>query len=193
MKRDRAFSLFVTLATVGLAFPASAQLRPRRETATSRVGTGQQSPGGRAPAGTNRAQLEQRFRQRLYEMTRKRVGLSDAQMNRLVPVNQRFETQHREIQRQERETRLALRDVLRDSTHADQSRITGYLDKLVQLQHQRVDLVEQEQRDLAEFMTPLQRARYTALQEQVRRRIEQLLRQNRAARDSALGRAPDGQ
>jgi hypothetical protein len=192
MKFDRALSVAVTLAAVGLAEPADAQLRPRREAAATRAGAGQQLPGARAP-GVNRAQLEQRFRQRLYEMTRKRVGLSDAQMNRLVPVNQRFETQRRAIQRQERETRVALRDALRDSTQADQSRITGYLDKLVQLQRQRVDLLGQEQHDLAEFMTPLQRARYTALQEQVRRRIEQLLRQNRAARDTTLGRAPDGE
>ena len=73
---------------------------------------------------------------------------------------------------------MALRDAMRDSTQADQSRITGYLDKLVQLQRQRVDLIEQEQKDLAQFMTPLQRARYTALQEQVRRRVEQLRRHN---------------
>jgi membrane-bound lytic murein transglycosylase len=193
MRLGRAVSFVVTLGVVSLATPADAQLRPRREAATPRPGAAQRIPGSRDAAGANRAQLEQRFRQRLYEMTRKRVGLSDAQMNRLVPVNQRFETQRRGIQRQERETRLALRDVMRDSTHADQSRITGYLDKLLQLQRQRVDLLAQEQRDLAEFMTPLQRARYTALQEQLRRRIEQLVRQNRGARDSTLGQLPDGQ
>jgi hypothetical protein len=40
-------------------------------------------------------------------------------------------------------------------------------------------------------MTPVQRARYTALQEQVRRRIEQLARQNAGARaDSGAGGPP---
>jgi Spy/CpxP family protein refolding chaperone len=112
-------------------------------------------------------------------------------MNRLMPINQRFETQRRAIQRQERETRLGLREAMRDSTNADQGRITSYLDKLVDLQRQRVELVAQEQRDLAAFMTPLQRARYTALQEQVRRRIEQMLRQNRAAVDTTSGGLPD--
>ena len=120
----------------------------------------------------------------------RRVGLTDAQMNRLMPINQRFETQRRAIQRQERETRLSLRDAMRDSTHADQARITSYLDKLVDLQRQRVELVAQEQRDLAAFMTPLQRARYTALQEQVRRRIEQMARQNRTPADTTLGAPP---
>jgi hypothetical protein len=96
-------------------------------------------------------------------------------------VNQRFET------------RLALRDAMRDSAGTDQSRISGYLDKLMQLQRQRIDLLEQEQRDLAQFMTPLQRARYTALQEQVRRRIDQMLRQRRAQSDSVAVERPPNQ
>jgi hypothetical protein len=60
----------------------------------------------------------------------------------------------------------------------------------VQLQRQRVELFAQEQRDLAQFMTPLQRARYTALQEQVRRRVEQLRRQNGVTADSTLAKPP---
>ena len=168
---------------------AAAQIRPRRESTLPRAGATRQLPNERGAAG-NRAQLERRFRQMLYQVTRRRVGLTDAQMNRLMPINQRFETERRGIQRQERETRLALRDAMRDSTHADQARITSYLDKLVDLQRQRVELVAREQRDLAEFMTPLQRARYTALQEQVRRRIEQMVRQNRAQGDSAIAAPP---
>ena len=140
----------------------------------------------------NRVQLERQVQRMLYQMTRRRVGLSDAQMNQLLPINRRFESQRREIQIQERETRLALRDAMRDSTQADQSRITGYLDKLVQLQRQRVDLIEQEQKDLAQFMTPLQRARYTALQEQVRRRVEQMRRRNGngVSADTTAARSP---
>jgi hypothetical protein len=176
----------IAFLLLGVASPARAQLRPRRDAALPRASTGRQLPGEAADA--NRAQLERRFRQTLYQMTRRRVGLSDAQMTQLVPINQRFEVQRRGIQRQERDTRLALRDAMRDSTHADQARITGYLDKLVELQRQRVELIAQEQRDLAGFMTPLQRARYTALQEQVRRRIEQMVRQKRAKADTSLDR-----
>lgn len=181
MSRLRALLPVAALAVLALSSPAKAQLRPRRDAALPRAAGGRQLPDER---GTNRAQLEREFRQTLYDMTRRRVGLTDGQMNQLVPLNQRFETQRRALQKQERETRLALRDAMRDSTEADQSRITGYLDRLMQLQRQRVDLLEQEQRDLAQFMTPLQRARYTALQEQVRRRIDQMLRQRRAGSDT---------
>jgi hypothetical protein len=41
----------------------------------------------------------------------------------------------------------------------------------------RVDLQIEEQREFAAFMTPLQRAKYAALQEQLRRRVENLQRQ----------------
>jgi len=179
----------VVIALALYASSADAQLRPRREAALTRAAGQRQQLQGEQP-GQNRAQLEQRFQQMLFQMTRRRVGLTDAQMSQLVPVNRRFEQQRRQLQRQERETRLSLRDAMRDTAQVDQSRITGYLDKLVQLQHQRADLIEQEQRDLAQFMTPLQRARYTALQEQVRRRVEQLRRRNGANADSAATRTP---
>jgi Zn-dependent M32 family carboxypeptidase len=185
---SRAVASTIALLLAVNASRAGAQVRPRRETALPRAGAARQLPEDRAG---NRAQLERRFRQTLYQVTRRRVGLSDAQMNRLMPINQRFETQRRAIQRQERETRLGLREAMRDSTNADQGRITSYLDKLVELQRQRVELVAQEQRDLAAFMTPLQRARYTALQEQVRRRIEQMLRQNRAGVDTSARALPN--
>jgi len=179
----------VVIALALSASSAGAQLRPRRQAALARAAGQRQQLQGEQPA-QNRAQLEQRFQQMLFQMTRRRVGLTDVQMNQLVPVNRRFEQQRRQLQRQERETRLSLRDAMRDTAQVDQSRITGYLDKLVQLQHQRADLIEQEQRDLAQFMTPLQRARYTALQEQVRRRVEQLRRRNGANADSSATRNP---
>ena len=178
----------VIIALAHNASRADAQLRPRREAALPRAARQRQLPGEQP--GANRLQLEQRFQQMLYQMTRRRVGLNDEQMNRLVPINRRFEQQRRQLQRQERETRFSLRDAMRDTAQVDQARITAYLDKLVQLQHQRADLIEQEQRDLAQFMTPLQRARYTALQEQVRRRVEQLRRQNGVNADSSLTRTP---
>ena len=185
----RAIVPAMVIALAQSAAPAHAQLRPRRDAVPPRARAGRQLPDEQVG---NRAQLERQVQRMLYQMTRRRVGLSDPQMNQLIPINQRFEGQRRAILRQERETRLALRDAMRDSAQVDQGKITGYLDKLVQLQHQRVDLIEQEQKDLAQFMTPLQRARYTALQEQVRRRVEQMRRRNGngVSADTTAARSP---
>lgn len=162
---------------------ARAQLRPRRDSQLPRAGIGRAQG---EPGAEGRQQLQRRFQQRLWQMTQRRVGLTKDQMNRLAPVHQRFETQRRSITREERQIRLSLRDAMADSAHADQIQISAYLDRLVQLQRQRADLLEAEQKELAQFMTPLQRARYTAFQEQVRRRIAQLAQQNRAGVDSAV-------
>ncbi|HEY2851619.1 MAG TPA: hypothetical protein VGJ18_02150 [Gemmatimonadaceae bacterium] len=186
--RHAAIALGLGLAVLEIAPSARAQVRSRAEAAMPRnpgVSRRQQLPDEGTGVG-NRAQLERRFQQTLFQVTRQRVGLTDEQMKRLVPVNQRFTTQRRAIQRQERQTRLALRDAIRDSSQADQAKITEYLARLIDLQRQRVELLAQEQKDLAEFMTPLQRAKYTALQEQVRQRIEQMRRQKRAAADTAF-------
>src|SRR5690348_12222446 len=164
---------------------AHAQVRPRRDSQLSRPGNGRERAPG---AQENRQQLQRRVQQRRWQMTKQRVGLSEDQMRRLAPVHQRFETQRRAVTRQGRQARGARRDALRDSTHVDQAQISSYLDRLVQLQRERADMLDQEQKSLGEFMTPLQRARYTALQEQVRRRIAQLARQNRpgAGADSSV-------
>ena len=97
-------------------------------------------------------------------------------MRQLVPVNRRFEARRRQILLDERETRLALRGAVLDSAGADDARVSAQIDRLLQLERERIDLVQEEQRELSRFMTPVQRARYMALQEQVRRRVEQMRR-----------------
>jgi Spy/CpxP family protein refolding chaperone len=190
--RRPAIALGLGVALLAIAPSARAQVRSRAEASMPRnpgVARRQQLPN-EGTGGANRAQLERRFQQMLFQVTRQRVGLTDEQMKRLVPVNQRFTTQRRAIQRQERQTRVALRDAIRDSSQADQVKITEYLDRLLDLQRQRVELLAQEQKDLAEFMTPLQRAKYTALQEQVRQRIDQMRRQRRASTDTTFALPP---
>ena len=75
---------------------------------------------------------------------------------------------------QEREARVAVRGELQRGNQADQKKVEGALAELFRIQRARIDLAEQEQRDLAKFMQPSQRAGYLALQEQVRRRLEQM-------------------
>ena len=154
---------------VGLAIASSSSFA-QAQRARAQDATAQRAPGQGAG---NRAALERQMQQMLWRLTRQRVGLTDAQMKQLAPVNQRFEVRRRAIQRQERDTRLALRQSVVDSTAADQRRIGEHIDRLLQLERQRIDLLQEEQRELARFMSPVQRAKYMALQEQVRRRVEQ--------------------
>jgi protein CpxP len=129
-------------------------------------------------AKANRPALEQQFRERVAQLTKNRVGLTDAQMAQLEQSNARFAPQLSQVATQERETRRQLRQEMTSGGQANQQKVSDLLDASMRLQKQRIAIVESEQKELALFMTPVQRARYIALQQQFRRRAQELDRQN---------------
>ena len=139
--------------------------------------------GGAAP---RRAQMEQQFRRNLSRIAKRQIGLTDEQMTRLQQTSRRFDERRRALAMEERVLRATLRRELLAETKtegaaagaADQAVVGKALDRVHQVQRERVDLQIEEQRAFASFMTPVQRARYAALQEHVRRRVE-TLRRNR--------------
>jgi Spy/CpxP family protein refolding chaperone len=140
------------------------------------------APGARAAAP--RSQLEARLRRGLWRVVKNRIGLTDAQMTQLAEANRSFDARRKALAAQERAERQALRREALAGASADQPRIAASIDKVLQIQRQRVDLQIEEQHALAAFMTPLQRAKYAALQEQLRRRADRL-RGQRAGTDVA--------
>lgn len=132
--------------------------------------------GGRGAGqpGTPRAALEERVRDRMSQEVKARLQLDDAQMQRLGATNQKFEAQRRALLAEERAARSGLRAEMLRGDSANQQRVGTILDQLLVAQRRRFDLIEQEQRELAGFLTPVQRARYLAIQDQVRRRMEEM-------------------
>jgi protein CpxP len=122
----------------------------------------------------NRANLEQQVRERIAKVTKEQLGLSDQQMAKLQATNKRFEDQRRLIVDQERDIRMSLRDEMLRPDSARQGQVAALLDRVIKTQRQRVDLAEQEQKELSGFLTPLQRARYFGLEQQIRQRVNQL-------------------
>jgi len=127
-----------------------------------------------ATKDTTRALLESQVRQRFARAVRQRIGLSDDQMTRLQAVSSKYEQQRRPLALEERSTRLQLRGLVVDEQHADQKQVDALVSRMIDIQKRRIAIVEAEQRDLSGFMTPVQRAKYLAMQEQVRRRVEQM-------------------
>jgi len=136
--------------------------------AAATVARGAGAQGGGRP-------LDELVREQLARVMRNQVGLNDAQMQKVQELNVRLDQQRRGLNADESRVRQALRDevMIGDTTH--NQAVGELLDRLVRIQRQRGDLVEQEQRDLAQFMSPMQRARYFGVQEAVRRRVQQLL------------------
>ena len=77
-----------------------------------------------------------------------------------------------------------MREELAVADSANQERVATLLDQMLRIQRDRLALVEDEQRELATFLSPVQRARYLGIQEQLRRRMEEFQRQRQAG-DSA--------
>jgi len=126
----------------------------------------------------NRPALDQQFRERVNKLTQDRIGLTDAQMAQLKQSNARFAPQLSQVAAQERDTRRQLRQEMTSGGQPNQQHVSDLLDASLRLQKQRISIVEAEQKELARFMTPVQRARYIALQQQFRRRTQELSGQN---------------
>ena len=162
MQRNR-IVVIGALAAIALAAPAGAQQRPGAAGAA-----GVQAP----PAPRDREELEKRVRENFAAEVKKRLALSDDQMTRLMAVNQRLDAERRELFQQERAARMALRTELQAGDAANQARVGEVLDTLLRLQRRRLELVEREQRELAGFLTPVQRARYQAFVDFMQRRMD---------------------
>ena len=126
--------------------------------------------------------LEQQFRERLAQVVKNRLNLDEAQMQQLRQVNARVERQRAQLLREERQVRMTLRSQVLAGDSADQARVAQLLDDALRIQRRRLDLVEEEQRALAAFMTPVQRAQYFAIQDELRRRLEDIRQQRQQQR-----------
>jgi hypothetical protein len=128
------------------------------------------------PDNARRVQLEQQIRQRLARTLKERVGLTDAQLEQVGAVNSQFEERRRMLVEQERDIRIGLREEVMREEQANQERVSRLLGQAIEVQQHRLRLLEEEQRELARFLTPVQRAKYMAIQEQLHRALEEMRR-----------------
>lgn len=171
------YRLFLVVGLLLLAVPAGAQ-RARSD-----------------DQPRDRAALEARFRERLKNVMQQRLGLNDTQVERLADINTRFEGRRRALYLSEREVRVGLRRELGADSGANNDRVAALMDRALRLQRDRLELFEAEQRELQQFMTPVQRAKYWGMQEQLRRQMEEMRERrgdssSRSPRDKGRRRPP---
>lgn len=171
--------LLVTLALPLLASSVEAQRPARGRAGGLRAGE---------PPAARRQMMEQQLRRGLWRIAKQRIGFTDDQMVKIEQTSERFDQRRRSLAQQEKSHRLQLRNQIVSDSAANQGTIATAMDQLHSLQRQRLDLAAEEQKEFASFMTPIQRAKFMALQDQVRKRMLEL-QKNRP--DSASGVAPD--
>jgi Spy/CpxP family protein refolding chaperone len=169
--------IFVRASAVALMIGAFAS-----GAAGQRSDSGAPRPGGR---GGLRGQppaeqqlLQRQVRQAFARAVKRQLNLSDDQMRKLQSVDFKFERQRIALIRDERQARLGLKIAMDDSANVDQAKVEGYLSQLVKAQRTRADLLESEQKELAGFLNPLQRAKYFSMKERLNRRMQELAQPN---------------
>jgi len=147
----------MALSTSGTALSAQGG-PPRGDTASRR--------GGRA--------IEHQLQQRIATIMQQRLQLNDEQLRQLTEVTRRFERERMQVRGEDYRLRMAMRTQLMAGDTASQERVAELLEQMPRVERRRIDLMESEQRELARFLTPVQRARYVALQDEIRRNMERI-------------------
>lgn len=127
--------------------------------------------------------IEAELQHRIMGIMKERLALSDEQLTRLGEVTRKFERERMGQRGAEYRLRYSLRRELMRGDSASQDRVAELLAQLPDVERRGIDLMEREQRELAQFLTPVQRARFLALQDEIRRNMEEI----RQRRDSAGG------
>jgi hypothetical protein len=115
-----------------------------------------------------RAQIEQRFAERV----KVQLGLSDEQMGRLQAAVQADRDRRMQVRSREVDLRRALAEQMRPGVAANQDSVSRLLDALAANHVARDELEQQEQQELSQFLTPVQRTQLLFMRQQLQQRIQ---------------------
>jgi|GEM_PF-398806 len=134
----------------------------------------QRNPASARSDVSDRASLERQLQERLFARVQRALRLTPQQAQRLRAVSHRTDERFGPILRRERELRHQLRAELERDKRADDAKVAQLLDGLFAAQRDRLEVAQAEQRELALFLSPVQRARYLSIQENLHRRVSEL-------------------
>jgi Spy/CpxP family protein refolding chaperone len=129
-----------------------------------------------AGPGPGPERLRQQVVQRFLENYRVQAGLTDEQYGKVQTIVRSSFEQRRAIQERERDIVQSLEGQMRPGVAADQDSVTALLDKLLAIQTERADQARAEQREFAQFLTPVQRAQFVLAFTRLEGQIEQVIR-----------------
>lgn len=119
-----------------------------------------------------RGQIEERFGQAI----RTQLGLNDQQMERLRTVSRANEDRLRDFNQREADMFRSVMDQMKPGVAANQDSMGRMLDGIAALRVQRAQSEQQELRELAQFLNPLQRAQLLVMRQQMMNRIDAIRR-----------------
>ncbi len=134
-------------------------------------------------------QLREAIERRFAEHVRTELGLNDEQMGRLHATNRKFAGERRTVMLRQRELRMALQQQMRPGVAADPDSVGRLNEALRENRSRLFELEQTQERDMAEYLSPVQVAQYRMLRERLLQRVEDL-RRNRAGVRPGAGQRP---
>jgi len=165
--------------TIVIASTSLAQGQPPVSPPAAGMAIDQPPPGAPRLNEKQRALVERRLQDRINQVVRQRLALTDDQFSKLRDVASRFEEDRRALRVDEATARFAMRQELLAGDRVNEARVAELLDRLPKLERRRLELMENEQRELTKFLSASQRARYLGLQDELRKGIQEA-QKNRA-------------
>lgn len=127
------------------------------------------------PPVQQRRILQQQVVERLLQNVQAQTGMTEEQFDRYREIARRSIEARNEIRRRERELWRELEGEMRPGVAADEDQVLELIDALVAVGREKVELVESEQQEYAEFLTPVQRAQLLIVHRRFERNIQQII------------------
>ena len=124
-------------------------------------------------------QLQQRIRERWNERVRHDLNLTNDQAAKLQATEGRFLERRRDLARSQRGVGEALRNELQPGVAANSDSVRKLMDARQKNRAALAQLDQDEDREIAGYLNPVQHARYQAMREELRRRIQEIRERRR--------------
>jgi Spy/CpxP family protein refolding chaperone len=164
--------LVVLGLAVLLASPVAAQ---QRDTMNAQRDT--------AEAGRLRAQIEQRFNDRVTQD----LNLNADQATKLRATQERFGARRRDVMQQQLARRQALENQMQPGIAANSDSVRKLMDGIQAGRAEMVKIEQDQDREMAGYLTPVQRARYQQMRERLMQRVGEMRMERREGRGFGRG------
>ena len=130
----------------------------------------QQADSARAQrADSLRSRIEERFASRVQ----RELGLNDDQTSKLRATSETFGARRRDLRAREFALKEALMGQLRPGVAAKQDSVTKLTDALINLRIASAQAAQDEMKDMAKYLNPVQRARLLLMRERFYDRVKE--------------------
>ena len=141
------------------------------------------TPSDTAEAGRLRAQIEQRFNDRVTQ----ELNLNTDQATKLRATQERFGARRRDVMQQQLARRRGLENQMQPGIAANSDSVRKLMDGIQAGRGEMVKIEQDQDREMSGYLSPVQRARYQQMRERLMQRVGEMRMERREGRGVERG------